>query len=295
MPFQTLLFHTRFRELAFNSLKSFLELKTVGLKKIVLTHVIPREDVAFVPYGGVLKEDQKRFVEKARVTFDDWIRTIDDPEISFCQRIEVGAPNALILDIAKEENVDLIVVGRKKRTPLEKIYVGTHILDILRRSDIPVIMSKYVVHYEWQGESAIRTNDQIWKRPLIATDWSQPSGKALETALSLKGLAEKVIVTHVLGARRTKHLDQTAIQQLEKESEKRLAEYCRQIDAAGIEGECHLAMGRTVEEILRISREFSASMIVMGRTGKDWFHEYWLGGISHRIAELSELPVLLVP
>ena len=69
----------------------------------------------------------------------------------------------------------------------------------------------------------------------------------------------------------------------------------RQIDAAGIASESHLAVGRTVEEIIKLSREFNATMIVMGRTGKDWFQEYWLGGVSHQVAELSELPVLLIP
>ncbi|MGB5617968.1 MAG: universal stress protein [Desulfobacterales bacterium] len=54
-------------------------------------------------------------------------------------------------------------------------------------------------------------------------------------------------------------------------------------------------MGKTAAEILRLSREQKATMIVMGHTGKDWFQEYWLGGVSHRLAEIPELPVLLVP
>jgi nucleotide-binding universal stress UspA family protein len=90
--------------------------------------------------------------EEARIKFDDWIQTIDDPQLEFRQRIEVGATNAAILEMAKAEKADLIVVGRKKRTVLEKVYVGTHVLDILRRSTIPVLMSKYMVQYEWQGE-----------------------------------------------------------------------------------------------------------------------------------------------
>ena len=57
MTFETMLFHTRFRELAFNSLKGLLELKAVGLKKVVLAHVIPREDVAIVP---TFSESSKR-------------------------------------------------------------------------------------------------------------------------------------------------------------------------------------------------------------------------------------------
>jgi nucleotide-binding universal stress UspA family protein len=52
---------------------------------------------------------------------------------------------------------------------------------------------------------------------------------------------------------------------------KRLKSYCRLIDDAGIQSESHLAMGRTVEEIIKLSRDYSATMIVLGRTGKDWF------------------------
>ena len=295
MAFKTLLYHTRFRELAFNSLKSLLELKAVGLKKVVLAHVIPREDVAFVPYGGTLKDFENRIREEARLKFDDWIQTIGDPQLEFHQRIEVGATNAAILDMAKEDRADLIVVGRKKRTALEKVYVGTHVLDILRRSNVPVLMSKYMVQYEWQGESLMRTNEQIWKRPLLASDWSEPSRRALDATLALKGLVEKLIVTHVLGTRRIKNLEPPTLKRIEDESEKRLQAYCRQVDDAGIQSESHLAVGRTVEEIIKMSRDFGATMIVMGRTGKDWFHEYWLGGVSHQIAELSELPVLLIP
>jgi nucleotide-binding universal stress UspA family protein len=104
---------------------------------------------------------------------------------------------------------------------------------------------------------------------------------------------EKIIVTHVLGARRVKNLEPSAVKRLEDESDKRLASYCRQIEDVGIQSESHLLMGRTVEEIIKMSREYGATMIVMGRTGKDWFSEYWLGGVSHQIAELSELPVLV--
>lgn len=295
MRFETLLFHTRFRELAFNSLKSLLELKAVGLKKVVLAHVIPIEDVAFVPYGGTLKDDLKRFQEEARLKFDDWVQTIGDPQLTFNQRVEVGTTNAKILEMAETEDVDLIVVGRKKRTAFEKVYVGTHILDILRRSTVPVLMSKYMVQYEWQGESLMRTNDKIWKRPLLASDWSEPSQRGLDATIALKGLAEKIIVSHVIGARQIKNVDANGVKRLEDESTARLKAYCKKIDDAGIESECHLAIGRTVEEIIKISRDYGATMIVMGRTGKDWFQEYWLGGVSHQVAELSELPVLLIP
>ncbi|MCL4492791.1 MAG: universal stress protein [Nitrospirae bacterium] len=57
----------------------------------------------------------------------------------------------------------------------------------------------------------------------------------------------------------------------------------------------HLSAGNDVREILSISREFGAGMIIMGTTGKDRLHELFLGSVSHRVAETSELPTLLVP
>ncbi len=295
MKFKKILFHTRFRELAFNSLKTFADLKCAGLQEIVLTHVIPREEVAFVPYGGYLKEDLDRIKHEAGMRFKDWQNWLDDQQIKSSVKIVSGATNAKILSIAEEENVDMIVVGRKKRTTLEKVYVGSHILDILRRSTVPTLMSKYMVQFEWQEETLTRTNDKIYKRPLLATDWSLSSKNALDAIIALDGAVEKAIITHIIGSKITKGRSDASIKKLEEESRKRLAQYADVTGKAGIETETHLSMGKTVSEIIRASRDYNASMIVMGKTGKDWFHEYWLGGASHQVAELSELPVMLVP
>ena len=294
MVFKKVLFHTHFRELALNSLKSIMELKTAGLESIVLTHIIPRDDVSFVPYGGYHQEAENQLKADARIRFEDWQTVLAENDIESSMRIVVGAPNAEILAIAEEENVDLIIVGRKKRTLLEKVYVGAHIMDILRRSKVPVLMSKYMVQFEWQGERLSRTNDHIFSRPLLATDWSQPSENALHSMDALQGLAKEVHIVHVIDAKLSKGMDSEQRSQLEAESKNRLKKYCQQIEQIGMRAEYHLSSGKTVPELIRLSRDYRATMIVMGKTGKDWFQEYWLGGVSHQIAELSELPVLLL-
>lgn len=295
MILKKILFHTRFREMAFNCLKSILTLKEVGLETIVLTHIIPREEVSFVPYGGYMKETEAQIKSEARIRFEDWQQTISEFGVESKIRIEVGLPNAEILTIADQEDVDLIVIGRKKRTLFEKVYVGSHILDILRRSNIPVLMGKYMAQYQLEGEELSRVNDHPFQRPMLATDWSQPSVNALQRLSSLKSLIEKILVVHNIGLKISKGIDKTSLAALEKESKDRLESYCRKLEEWGISSEYHLSMGRTVTELMRLSRDHDATMIVMGKTGKDWFQEYWLGGVSHRIAELSELPVLLIP
>ena len=295
MKFEKLLFDTRFGQYGLNSLMAYLELKKAGLKEIVLTYIIPQEDVAFVPYGGYLKAEEKRIREEARIRFEDWQKSIAPLGIESKIRIETGNVPSSILGIAEEEGVDLIVVGRKERTAFEKVYVGSHILDILRRSEIPVFMGKYMVQFESEGTVLTRTNDDICQRPLLATDWSEPSENALKALLSFGSACEEILVAHIIGTKISTGLDNSALKKLEDESEKRLKAYCQKISAAGIKAQSILSAGKTVPELIKLSRGRGATMIAMGRTGKDWFQEYWLGGVSHRIAELSELPVLLVP
>ena len=90
-------------------------------------------------------------------------------------------------------------------------------------------------------------------------------------------------------------LPRTLDQICDAETRRRLETYCRELKAAGLEAEPRQSIGKPVPEVLRLSREYQASMIVLGKTGKDWFQQYFMGGVSHRIAEASELPVLVVP
>ncbi|MDL1968568.1 MAG: universal stress protein [Deltaproteobacteria bacterium] len=295
MEFKKILFPTKFRELAFNSLESILELKKAGLKEIVLTYIIPRDEVGFVPYGGYMKDEEERLREQARIRFENWQEAVSAEGIESKIRIEVGNPVPKLLRIAEEEKVDLIIAGRKKRTVLGKVYIGSHTLELVRRSAVPVLVSKYMVRFECEGDMITRVNDHIFTAPLLATDWSEPSEKALKLVSSFKGLADKVMVAHIIGVKISKGLDKSELNRIEKESKERLEEYCDRLKKVGINAEPHLFSGRSAYEIIRVAREHKASMIVMGTTGKDRFKEFWLGSVSHRVTEESELPVLLVP
>ena len=295
MKIERLLFPTKFGELDLNSLESLSALKDAGLKEVILYYVIPREEVGFVPYGGYLKQEEGRIREEVRIRFEDWQKTLSAKGINSRIIIEVGEPVPNILKISEKEKVNLIVVGKKKRFGHDGHLIGSHTLQIITRSKMPTLVSKYLVQFERDGETVTRTNDAIFKRPLLATDWSEPSERALELLISLNGLIEKAFVCHAIGVKISKSIDKTELHRIEKESKERLEKYCERLKSAGIAAEPHLGAGRTVLELIRISRDVKASMIVMGTTGKDRLHELFLGSVSHRVAGMSELPTLLVP
>ena len=295
MRIRKILFHTNFKEFSFNALETLLALKDAGLAEIILIYIIDRDEVGFVPYGGYLKNEENRIREAARVHFEKWQQILSEHGIDSQIVIEKGLPNVTILDIAQKKAVDMIVTGQKKRTLFEKVYVGSHILDLLRRSPIPILMHKYEVKYEVDSRTHTRVNDHLFKTPMVATDWSEPSLNALLAMEAFKGVATKIQVSHIIDTKLIKNQREEEINRLKQESRNRLDNYCSRLDKMTLLSESYLAIGKTVVEIIRLSREYNATMIVMGRTGKDWFKEYWLGGVSHQVAELSELPVMLVP
>ena len=295
MKFEKILFPTKFRELDFDSLESLLELKKAGLKEIVLTFVIPKEDVAFVPYGGYLKDEEERLREEARIRFEDWQESVSKKGVKSKIRIEVGLPIPEIISIAEEEKVDMIVAGSGKKTEIEEICLGSHTLGLIRRATIPILVNKYMALFEREGELVTQLNGRMFTNPMLATDWSKPSEKAMEVLMALKGSVEKAMVAHIIEVKIAKGHDKPGLERLEKESEKRLKEYCDKLKKSGIKAESHLSSGKSAPEIIRVAREHKASMIIMGTTGKDRFKEFWLGSVSHRVAEEAELPVLLVP
>lgn len=295
MSVEKILFPTKFRELAFSSLESLLVLKDAGLKEIILLHVISREEVGFVPYGGYMKEEEEKRREEARIRFEDWQKTLSDKGIGSKIIIVVGEIVHEILEIAEKEKADLIVVGRKKKIGEEGIFTGSHTLQIITRSKIPTLVSKYMVQYKWNDAILTKVNDRIFDMPVFATGLSERAEQAMKFLISLKDVVKKMLVFHNIDVKIPKKHDKSLVCSEEEECKKRLEVYCRELKSAGIDAEPHLGAGDTLEEILRFSRERNASMIIMGTSGRGRLDELLHGSVSHEVAKMSELPTLLIP
>ena len=94
----------------------------MGLGEIILTHIIPRDEVAFVPYGGYMKDEEERLREEARIRFEDWEKTISRAGIKSKIHIEVGNPIPKIVEIAEAEKCQIDRCRPQKADHLGKNY-----------------------------------------------------------------------------------------------------------------------------------------------------------------------------
>ncbi|MDA8172732.1 MAG: universal stress protein [Nitrospiraceae bacterium] len=287
---ERILFATRLGEMAFNSLETLFVLKAAGLREIVLCHIIPREDVGFVPFGGYLRKEAERLRQEAGIKFEDWRQAISGAGIESRIVIEVGAPVQDVAGIALREQADLLVIGRGGRIgPL----AGSHTLGILRRCRVPVLVHRYLARFEAEGEIAVKENRLVFEKPLLAADWSPASDRALSFLVSMAGAVEKAGVVHVIDEKALLGPDlENTRQQLLTRLRQR---YCDTIERAGMKAEAHIAAGQPAREIIETARSIGAGMIIAGATGKEKPEGPALGSVSHRLCEISEFPVLLVP
>ncbi len=284
-----LLFVTQFEELWFDAVQSLMDLRKAGLEHVVFIHVVERNKVAMRRGKGYLKDEEIKLKEMANVRFIDWAESLFEQGMEVGAYIVVGELVPKVISAAQEEDVDLIVTGYHKKGKIEELYAGSEIIEILRRTSKPVFVYKYVL-------PSGKVNDKPFEKPLLATDWSPASKKAVETLTNFKNVIKQHIeVIHVASEKSLKGSSAMGVQKIRKETRQRLDETCEIFRAAGIEAEPHLYVGDIAEQINRAAHERGASMIVAGTTGKGQWKERWLGSVPQKLAEESEFPTLLVP
>ena len=287
MDFKKILFVTKFNDLSFNALQSFLCLRKAALDHIVLTNVIEREKVSMHRGLGYQKSEEIRLRETANIRFIDWAESLFEQGLEVGVYIVVGNLVRKVIEAVRKEEADLIVIGRSRQRFLEQLYSGSHVTELIRQSVTPVMVYK-------PPSDKIDLLDKPFARPLLATDWSPACLRAVEYLMSLKAITQKVILVHVTNDKELKG-SAMEIQKVRKTYRARLDGLVERFEAGGMNAEAHLYIGDAAEEIEKAAQEHQASTIVLGSSGMSAWRERWLGSVPQTIAEKSEYPTLIIP
>ena len=288
MNIKKLLFATQFEVLWFDALQSLLDLKAADLNHVVFLNVIERQKVAMRRGAGYQKNEELKLREKANIRFIDWAETLFEQGMEVGVYIVVGALVPQVIRAAEKETSDLIVIGRQKKSKIEKILSGSDVTEIIQRTSLPVLIYKYLAP---EG----KVTEKPFARPLLATNWSPASQRAVEYLRPLKQVVEEVHVIHVADEKSLKSASAMAIQKTRKESRNKLEKICDTLEADGIKARAHVYVGDTVAEIEKAARECQATMVIAGTPDTANWKQRITGSISQVLADKSVFPTLLIP
>ena len=288
MEIKKLLFVTRFDNLRFDALQSLMDLKKAALNHVVFLNVIERDKVAMRRGKGYEKSAEIRLREKANIRFIDWAETLFEQGMEVGVYIVVGSFAGQVIQAAEKESVDLIVLSPEKKGRFEQLYSGSDITEIVHRSATPVLVYKYLAQ---KGPLA----ENPFEKPLLATNWSEASHRAIDYLKSLKTVIREVDVVHVASEKDLKETSAMGIQKTRKENRQKLDALCDDLEDCGITAKPHVYIGGAVAEIDKAARECQSSMIIAGSPRKRLWKDRWGTSISKGLAEQSIFPILLIP
>jgi nucleotide-binding universal stress UspA family protein len=288
IPIKKLLFVTKFETLGFDALQSLLALRQASLEHVVFVNVIEREKVAMYRGKGYQKGEERRLREAANIRFIDWAEDLFEQGMEVGVYIVVGSLVSEVIKAAQKEESDLIVIGRSHKGLLEQFYSGSDVTELIRRTSLPVLV------YKPNPENAV-VLEKPFERPLLATDWSPASFRAVEFVKDLKSIAEKIHVVHVISEKDLGGSSVMEVQKSRKAIRQKLDEICESLEAAGIEATPHVYVGEPEQEIEKAARECQSTLVVLGSSSKAGWVERWIGSTPQNVAEKSAFPTLIIP
>jgi nucleotide-binding universal stress UspA family protein len=262
---------------------------------VVITTVV-NEMAVIASAGDAIAYDATTILEE----LDDDGQALLDEAVAECRKAGIepvtgivhDTPVAGILDSAETHRCDLIVMGTHARTGVERLFLGSTTMGVLRASPVPIL--------------TVRTADKIdpepFARVIVAVDDSEPADAAAAVAAKLTREARAgATAVYVLDPAPlyTSAVDlgfdpEALERELRTESEGTVR---AAITRAGLPDGTSvvIAEGETVDTIVATADKRRATLIVCGTHGRRGVRRFFLGSVAEHLVRTSDIPVLVVP
>jgi nucleotide-binding universal stress UspA family protein len=234
-------------------------------------------------------------------------RVTDDDRATLRARAVIETsddPAEAIVAYARNEQVDLIVMGTHGRSAMSQLLVGSVAERVVRLAPCPVLTVRQPEReFVRPDASESETSMILLKQILVATDFSEPSDAALAygrelarmfgAQLTVLNIVE--VVAAAYGADGFVAVEPELQSQIEESARRRISallsdEDREQLRAQGVVR----AASSTALAIVDFARETNTGLIVMGTHGRGAVAHLLMGSVAERVVRTAPCPVLTV-
>lgn len=198
--------------------------------------------------------------------------------------IKVGTPSQEIAKTADEVDASLILMGGRGTSLFREMFLGSTTSDVMRQSTRPIL----IIRFKMEKEGVCQ---DLLGKILFATDFSEPSRRAL---VPLKGLkeagAKELVLVHVVDRGETEE----AVQKLRESAEKELKGIEDEFRADGWRVKTNTVVGIASKEIMSLAVAENASLIAVGARGQGINEKLIVGSTTEALARRADMPVLIL-
>jgi nucleotide-binding universal stress UspA family protein len=268
-------------ESSLHALRESLKLAKDEKCRVTVVSVMPRyEGDLGATWVNNVKES---IMHPCKIAISDAKKIAEEQSVLIETVCEEGEIYERITDLADAENCDLIVMGRKGRSQIEKALIGSATARVIGHTQRDVLVVPEV--------STIG-----WEKILLATDGLKYSETAIDRAMEFAksyGSELKIIsvvdVNEEFFARAPE-----AVEGLLNRARGLVDSVKKKATSEGIKAEGLVREGEAYKSIVNVSKEEKADAIIMGSHGRTGLRRLLMGSVTEKVIGYSACPVLVV-
>ncbi len=210
--------------------------------------------------------------------------------------MRAGLPSALICDVARERQCDLIITGTHGWTGFNRVIFGSVAERVIQRGPCPVLS---IPDRSPEEKAKIHQLSLQPKQIVLPVDFSDCSIEAYEYAVQLaKWLTAQITLVHAIEPL-SYSLDFTLTHPLQEKMNRekidhRLQELTSLLQEQKISGHYEIVGQPSAKAILDVSSARQADLVVMGTHARKALSRLILGSTTNKVLQQSPYPILTV-
>lgn len=279
-----ILWPTDFSDEAQEALRHAAYMAEVFKAELTALHVVPDFPSSLYNTAVSVKGELVRRIDTIKQNALEELERIKKAHKSkFRSLIREGNPAKEIVKAAEEEPFDLIVMGKRGLSALEKLFIGSVANQVLRSSKVPMLLTKK------------KTKKLAFNRILVPTDFSKHEEIERDYAWKLaKGFDSELVLLHVLELHDQKFPPRVLDEMIDA-VHKRLSRRKKR-EQEGIKVSEAVVHSLNAEVgIVDYAKKHQCDMIVISTCGPGAVERFFLGSTTEKVVAHSSVPVFALP
>jgi nucleotide-binding universal stress UspA family protein len=258
--------------------------------RLILLHVLAAGTSVTMDAAGMPYYDPAGALEFAAKSLEPWCQIAQRHELACDALVREGNAASEITKAARQFNADRVLLGTRSRSKLGKLLLGSVAEQVLRSVNLPVITVGPEAHLPTESAAASNGTERVVLHATTLRETSRPSA-ALACRIAANQKA-KLVLLHVLPHIDEMErdglptgLDSTAMHELHILSAVTRTRCCLTVEP-------RVVHGNPAIEILAMSSEQNASLIVLGATHRSALENLTRDRTIYKVLAHARCPVL---
>ena len=251
---------------------------------IVALHVIPDFSAALYDAAYVIKGELVKKVAAVKKDAEEKLKALQKAKgISFKSIVKEGTAAKVIIEVAEKEGVDLIVIGRRGMSAIEKLFIGSVANQVLRNSPVPILVTKK------------KTGVPRFKKIIVPTDFSEREEVERDFAWEIaKGFGAELTLLHVLELHDYEFSPRVLDDMMDSLLKRLKQRKKREKTEIKIREEVYRAINAAIG-IVDYAETHNYDLIVISTCVQSKLERFFLGSTTEKVISYTHIPIFAIP